>query len=278
MKTSNSKTTTFYSILFFLLFTQISWGQFGGNPCAAFPCENGGECVPIGDAYECVCIPGSGGSKCDTAEPGANIAPSAPIVYKNDVNVALSDDIKGTGFKFTFTITGGTLTLGTSGIIFGGGGNGSTSFWAEASQSVINTALDNATFTPTLDLIGTDVATISFYSQNIGSTGVYSDPSATVSVTFSILDSTLSLEDNIFENNLKLYPNPLTTILNIKNTSNNVISTIKIIDVFGKTLHVSNYNNLKPLISLNISSLSSGIYFAKISTEHYISTRKIIIN
>jgi hypothetical protein len=112
-------------------------------------------------------------------------APSAPTVVEDDVNVALADDIQvadsgDDNQALTFTITGGTLTIGTTGITFGGGGNGSASFTASGTLSDINTALDAATFTPTPNLSGTNVATISFKSND----GI--EDSNNASVTFSI--------------------------------------------------------------------------------------------
>ncbi|UCS92362.1 gliding motility-associated C-terminal domain-containing protein [Echinicola marina] len=112
-------------------------------------------------------------------------APSVPSVEEDDTNVALSNDIQisdadGDGQTVTFTITGGTLTLGTSGITFGGGMNGSSSFTALGTLANINAALDAATFTPTPDLYGPGVATISFISND------GTDNSNTASVTFDI--------------------------------------------------------------------------------------------
>ncbi len=111
--------------------------------------------------------------------------PSTPSVTEDDTNVALANDIQvadsdGDNQTVTFTITGGTLTTGTSGITFGGGGNCSSSFTVSGTLAAINTALDAATFTPTPNLYGTNAGTISFKS-NDGTTD-----SNTASVTFSI--------------------------------------------------------------------------------------------
>ncbi|TDO55778.1 cadherin-like domain-containing protein [Sunxiuqinia elliptica] len=112
-------------------------------------------------------------------------APSAPIVSEDDTNVALTDDIQvadtdGDDQTVTFTITGGTLTTGTTGITFGGSGNGSASFTASGTLAVINTALDAATFTPTPNLNGTNAGVISFYAND------GTENSNTASVSFNI--------------------------------------------------------------------------------------------
>ncbi|SFB46063.1 MBG domain-containing protein [Algoriphagus aquimarinus] len=98
-------------------------------------------------------------------------APTAPVVTEDATNVALDNDIQvvdvdGDDQTVTFTITGGTVTLGTTGITFGGSGNGSASFTAAGTLAAINTALDAATFTPTSNLFGTNAGTIAFVSND----------------------------------------------------------------------------------------------------------------
>ena len=112
-------------------------------------------------------------------------APSAPSVTEDDTNVDLEDDIQVADTEaddqtLTFTITGGTLTTGTTGITFGGGGNGSASFTINGRLADINTALDLAIFTPTANLSGTNAATISFTTNDGTAT------SSAASVTFDI--------------------------------------------------------------------------------------------
>ncbi|WP_211315242.1 beta strand repeat-containing protein, partial [Photobacterium lipolyticum] len=112
-------------------------------------------------------------------------APSAPTVTEDDTNVALADDIQVTDADgdvqtVTFTVTGGTLTTGTTGITFGGSGNGSASFTIAGTLDNINAALDAATFTPTPNLTGTNAATISF-TTNDGKVS-----SSTASVSFDV--------------------------------------------------------------------------------------------
>lgn len=113
-------------------------------------------------------------------------APSAPTVVEDDVNVALADDIQvadsgGDNQTVTFTITGGTLTIGTTGITFGSGGNGSAGFTASGTLTDINAALDAATFAPTANLFGTNAGTIAFISND----GI--DNSNTAEVSFDII-------------------------------------------------------------------------------------------
>nr|MBI1229543.1 T9SS type B sorting domain-containing protein [Cytophagales bacterium] len=111
--------------------------------------------------------------------------PLAPVVNEDDLAVALSDaiqiaDAENDNQVVTFTVVGGTVTLGTTGITFGGGLNGSSSFTASGTLAAINTSLDAATFTPTSDLFGTNAGSISFVSND----GTVNSNTATV--TFDI--------------------------------------------------------------------------------------------
>jgi len=112
----------------------------------------------------------SGSAFSNNTAPTAT-APSAPIVLEDAMNVAVADDIQigdadGDDQTVSLTITGGTLTLGTAGITFGGSGNGTASFTAQGTLANINTALDAATFTPTTNLNGTNAGTISFTAND----------------------------------------------------------------------------------------------------------------
>ncbi|WP_338224309.1 MBG domain-containing protein [Algoriphagus confluentis] len=119
-----------------------------------------------------------------TNSPPVATPPTAPMVLE-DTPTALADDIQvsdedGDDQTLTFTITGGTLTIGTTGIIFGGDGNGSSNFTASGTLTAVNAALDAAIFTPTPNLSGANAGTISFIS-NDGTAD-----SNTASVTFDI--------------------------------------------------------------------------------------------
>ncbi|GAA3509047.1 hypothetical protein GCM10022393_21420 [Aquimarina addita] len=111
--------------------------------------------------------------------------PSTPTVLEDATNVTLANDIQvtdtdGDDQTLTFTVTGGTVALGTTGITFGGGGNGSASFTAVGTLANINAALDAATFTPTANLNGTNAGGISFIAND------NTDNSNTASLTFDI--------------------------------------------------------------------------------------------
>ncbi|AWH86902.1 hypothetical protein HYN59_02535 [Flavobacterium album] len=72
---------------------------------------------------------------------------------------------------------------------------------------------------------------------------------------------------------LKVYPNPLTgNILNI--TSNaNAAKTVAIYDVLGKQVINTTTSNT----SINVSSLTSGVYMVKITEEGKTATKKLVV-
>ena len=92
-----------------------------------------------------------------------------------------------------------------------------------------------------------------------------------------------SLSTNDFVNdalNISVYPNPFNDILNITsaNASTNV-ETVVIIDMNGKTIKYSNNQDKRAHIEVDTNSLSSGIYFAKITdTSGNITMKKLIKN
>ena len=79
----------------------------------------------------------------------------------------------------------------------------------------------------------------------------------------------LSLEEFDTSFNLNIYPNPVERLLIIQSTA--TINSLELYDVNGKILIKT--NNTK---SLDLSSLSQGVYFITIITNHTSTTKKII--
>lgn len=86
-----------------------------------------------------------------------------------------------------------------------------------------------------------------------------------------IKDSTLGLSETDEKSKLSIYPNPTTDYLYIK--SDTEIKEIQISDLNGRIINNLNFQDNK----MNLTSLQTGIYFAKISDENgKIITKKII--
>lgn len=70
------------------------------------------------------------------------------------------------------------------------------------------------------------------------------------------------IEENGFESNVSIYPNPANEVIKILNDNNLSISGIEIIDMMGRTLM-----NVENCDEINVSELSEGQYFVKIYGE-----------
>ncbi|MEI6506845.1 MAG: T9SS type A sorting domain-containing protein [Bacteroidota bacterium] len=80
--------------------------------------------------------------------------------------------------------------------------------------------------------------------------------------------SIVAINDNSKTDDVSVFPNPASNLLNIISTKTFVGNTkIDVIDVTGKTLQSQEFN-ANERISLNISSYETGIYFVHISTQN----------
>lgn len=96
-----------------------------------------------------------------------------------------------------------------------------------------------------------------------------------------IHDANSGITDDLENNKVEIYPNPATKNLMIRlNSPDNKTTKILIKDISGKIVqsieHIDNSNNTGILVSLN--DLSSGIYFINIISEHFSTTKKLIIS
>jgi hypothetical protein len=85
--------------------------------------------------------------------------------------------------------------------------------------------------------------------------------------------STLGINSTSFvSNNLKLFPNPVTSNLNIKLLNDSSISSARIMDLNGRTIMtVDDINN-----SINVSNLQSGMYLIVIESSKGNYTKKFL--
>ncbi|QQV03829.1 MULTISPECIES: T9SS type A sorting domain-containing protein [Chryseobacterium] len=71
------------------------------------------------------------------------------------------------------------------------------------------------------------------------------------------------------EDNITVYPNPVTEILNIK--SQNKVNSISIVDINGRKINVKDNEN-----QIDVRDLVPGVYLISIETQQGITTRKFI--
>lgn len=88
-----------------------------------------------------------------------------------------------------------------------------------------------------------------------------------------------TLSDDSFENELQIsmYPNPVTNVLTVKNLHAEPL-TIEIYGLDGKSVFTDTLS--QGIQTIEMSSLSSGIYFAKIigANKHIVSVKKVVKN
>lgn len=89
-----------------------------------------------------------------------------------------------------------------------------------------------------------------------------------------VISGTLANESFELEQ-IGIYPNPSSAIFNIYH-DNIVIKKIEVYDLTGKTIVSQNYNNNSNLTQLNLSNISEGVYFVKISSENSNIVKRII--
>ena len=127
-----------------------------------------------------------------------------------------------------------------------------------------NCSINTLTLTPdTYTTIGTYTAVL----EGTDPTG----NSDSVNVTIIIIDSSLGIEDSDFLN-LKMYPNPVSEIINVENSSIYDISSIRIYNILGKLV----FEEKQQFDRIDVSNLNSGVLFIKIESKTGVITKKII--
>ncbi len=91
---------------------------------------------------------------------------------------------------------------------------------------------------------------------------------------FKLANGTLDVTENLIEA-FTVYPNPINKIVNISNEKGMVIQNIKVIDTKGKILQSKSFLSQSE-IQMDLSNISSGMYFLHISTLNGNAIYKII--
>ena len=87
----------------------------------------------------------------------------------------------------------------------------------------------------------------------------------------SFVEGTLNVAPHHNDEGLIVFPNPATDILNIRSTFE--ITAVELVDHLGKSVITSYINNYQ----LDVSRLSKGIYFLKITKGNMQIVKKIVI-
>lgn len=89
--------------------------------------------------------------------------------------------------------------------------------------------------------------------------------------TFSV-DRPLS-SDSFFKSNFSIYPNPVNNVLNISVKNEMTINSLSITDLNGRVVSTSSSSS-----TIDVSNLSSGVYFVSIETNEGKGTSKFVKN
>lgn len=91
-----------------------------------------------------------------------------------------------------------------------------------------------------------------------------------------VVEGTAGVDDNAFVNNVSLYPNPANSEITI-GLQNPMKAEIKIFDMAGKLLQYEADAFIANKYTMDVSSLSVGVYFVRLNTEAGTATKKLII-
>jgi len=96
-------------------------------------------------------------------------------------------------------------------------------------------------------------------------------------ITFTLNSSTLSVGSVSAIENVRVYPNPATSVLNISDTTSQSIKTIELYNVLGRRVNIIT-SETSTTTSIDTSELPSGVYLLRLTDgSDKVSNRKVII-
>lgn len=124
-----------------------------------------------------------------------------------------------------------------------------------------------------IERVDIDLAEPGVYTIQVTNKGTLLGGSQVFSLIANGATSGLGVNQADFRDNIVLYPNPAKTTLNFAAPENIVISSVTVFDILGKQVNLNTelMNN-----AIDISNLSSGIYFAKFMAGGQSAVRKFV--
>ncbi|MBJ2175335.1 T9SS type A sorting domain-containing protein [Aureibaculum sp. A20] len=92
-------------------------------------------------------------------------------------------------------------------------------------------------------------------------------------VELPIYNSALAVTDNILDNSINIYPNPVADQITINNDSGQKIKKVSFFNMKGQKIKTQNLTNS----TIDVSTISGGIYLLTIHLENAIINKKIVI-
>jgi hypothetical protein len=82
-----------------------------------------------------------------------------------------------------------------------------------------------------------------------------------------------------FDNQFRIYPNPANSIINVKMNDQSTLDKIEVFNLNGRKISRKKINADNKSIQFDVSDLSSGLYFIKLSNNQSKTfTKKLIIS
>jgi len=98
-------------------------------------------------------------------------------------------------------------------------------------------------------------------------------------LTFHVHFLNVGIEDHQLAENVIVYPNPATDVINVQCKMNNEqwnVKGMEVMDVYGKTIRtIVGANNNSPM-QIDVSDLSTGLYFLRINTDQGVITKRFV--
>ncbi len=138
------------------------------------------------------------------------------------------------------------------------------------------TALNKLGEVPTtsINLVGMNFSTQYFWKVVPKNSGGVPTTPATWSFTTGV--DTASVLDEELKTSVSIFPTTANDIITIKNNSDKGLNKISIYDLNGKVVLQQELDNLKGIKTINVSNLSSGLYFVELNTEKAKVVKKMI--
>ena len=120
---------------------------------------------------------------------------------------------------------------------------------------------------------------VMFLGEGLGGNSIFLD---NIWVTGTIHDDTdtTSTDDGIvnhLSDNLILYPNPANHFVEIRVDGNGItIEGMEVYDIYGKLIRTTGCTNNVSPIHINVSDLSSGVYFVRVRTNRGVVTKRFV--
>jgi hypothetical protein len=84
------------------------------------------------------------------------------------------------------------------------------------------------------------------------------------------------MDEKVAVSGISLYPNPTTGLVNLNLTSLKADATIQIVNAIGQVVYMT--EKVNGIISVDLSALPNGMYFANIKAGNETFVKKININ